>query len=65
MTAKAQTANNSIHWLESIFGKRIISRRRNFKIKKKIRSLWPPYLPCLNVCDFSWGILKDKVERQV
>jgi len=54
-----------MHWLESIFGNRIISRGRNFKIKRKSRRFWPPYLPCLNACDFSWGILKDKVEQQV
>jgi hypothetical protein len=37
-SAKAQTANNSMYWLESIFGDRIISR-----------GLWPPYLPDLNI----------------
>jgi hypothetical protein len=53
-----------MHWLESIFGNRIISRGRNFILFFK-QKLWPPYVPCLNACGFSWGILKDKVEQQV
>lgn len=52
--APPHCSKDSLAWLETQFGSRIISRRSEFA--------WPPYSPDLNPCDFYlWGYLKSKV----